>query len=65
MWVVKMKCPACQSDDTEWVETILVDQQEGCEEYACIDCKSHFELGIKIVRFIYTHKDNVFPPEKE
>jgi len=60
-----MKCLVCHSDEIEWLETIMLDPEEGYESYTCRNCRSKFELGIKVTRLIYTGRDNVFPFENE
>ena len=60
-----MKCPLCGSDDTNWIKTLLDNRTEGFEEYACNNCKGHFELGIELEQIEYTGKDNIFPFEQE
>ncbi len=65
-----MKCIACGSDETELVEVVFHTStgdsgNEGYEDYACKTCKSHSEYGIKVLKYTYTNKDNVFPYEIE
>ena len=61
----RMKCLVCGSDETEWLETIMENDTEGYETYACTACRSQTEYGIGIEKLVYTGNDNVFPYEKE
>jgi hypothetical protein len=60
-----MKCLICSSDETEWLETIMLDQEEGYESYTCRNCRGKFDIGMKVTGLAYTSMDNVFPFEKE
>ena len=61
-----MKCPVCSSDETTWLELVIeTENLEGYEEYGCKECKSRFELGIKIGDLVYTGKNDVFPYEAQ
>lgn len=60
-----MKCLICSSEETEWLETVMEDYEEGYEVYACKTCRGQFHIGIKIVELGYTGINNVYPLEKE
>jgi hypothetical protein len=64
MWGVKMKCIACGSDETYWIDTTMEDQTEGFETYACSNCRGQTEYGFIIKEVIYTGKNGVFPFEE-
>lgn len=60
-----MKCRVCQSDNVTWVETTMLNEDEGYETYSCGDCRSQFQLGIQIAKLIYTGVEHVIPYEIE
>jgi len=59
------KCHICQSDNTQHIQTIMLNEDDGYETYTCINCNGQFDLGIKIKKLIYTGIDQIFPFEKE
>ena len=60
-----MKCLVCNSEMTEWVETIMDNETEGYEAYVCESCRSRTEYRIKIVKYVYTGDNDVCPYEQE
>jgi len=62
---MQMKCLVCGSDETEWILTVMNNEDEGFEEYACKTCKSHIEYGFTIVTRSYTGRNDVYPYEEE
>jgi DNA-directed RNA polymerase subunit RPC12/RpoP len=60
-----MKCLVCHSDNAEWVETIMENEDEGYEAYACKDCRSRTEYGIRVKVRFYTGHNNIFTFEEE
>ena len=59
-----MKCLACGDWDVYWVQTVMHNQDEGYEEYACNCCKSRSEYGFKIIERKLSGENNVVPPEQ-
>jgi len=62
--MLKMKCLVCHSDNTEWIETIMTNEDEGDEVYSCKDCRGVTEYGIRVKVRFYTGHNNTFPYEK-
>lgn len=50
-----MNCRICGSDDTYWISTVMINDEEGYEVYACKVCKGHNEIGIKVMTGLIGH----------
>ena len=60
-----MRCIVCGADEAYWVSLTMDNEEEGYETYACPNCRSNSEYGIKIEKLVYTGRFNAFPFEEE